>query len=369
LLAHLFFGVGATYLVVQSLQGKRKQTFAAIPPGANAPLRALEHQVRMEKKQKTMSAPAALKRITTTSEQRVALPALPAMPHLDAQVLPLTMAGMGGTGVGLTGGGGGGGGSGNGGGLNLFGLRDSRGSSLRGTFFDLKQTPERQPTPMTVKEYKDAVAHYMQGGMNDTSMSLHYFKGPTPLFATQIFIPRMNASEGPKAFGLAALVQPKLWIAHYKGSVIAPDSGTYHFVGVCDDVLIVRFNGRNVLDCGSLFPTGHEPERYYAFDGLKAMTKGWFKGCGEGDAVTVEAGQAYPIDILIGEWPGGEFKAYLLMRKEGADYKRDSKGNPILPLFRTASAEISVPPDTAPVYEKNGPIWKTTGASDLLMDR
>ena len=252
--------------------------------------------------------------------------------------------------------------------MNLFGLRDSHGSSLRGTFFDFKQTPSRRPTPMTVKEYKDAVSQFLLGGMNDNALSNRYFKGPTPLFATQIFIPRMNASEGPKAFNLENLVQPKLWIVHYKGSVIAPESGTFHFVGVCDDVLVVRFNGRNVLDCGSLFPTGHEPNLYYGFDGLKSMMHGWFKGCGEGDAVTVEAGQTYPLDIVIGEWPGGEFKAFLQMRKEGADYKKDSHGNPILPLFRVAATAVPAPTDGAPVFEKDGPIWRTAAAPDLLSD-
>ena len=100
LLAHLFFGVGATYLVVQSLQGKRKQTFAGPPASANAPAQALEHKVQMQKKQQTMSAPAAVKRITTTSDSRVSLPAMPAMPHLDTAIVPVTMAGMGGSGVG-----------------------------------------------------------------------------------------------------------------------------------------------------------------------------------------------------------------------------------------------------------------------------
>ena len=218
---------------------------------------------------------------------------------------------------------------------------------------------------MTTKEYKEAVSQFLLGGMNDTALANRYFKGPTPLYATQIFIPRMQASEGPKAFNLEAQVQPKLWIVHYKGTVIAPESGTFHFVGVCDDVLVVRFNGRNVLDCGSIFPTGREPNLYYSFDGLKAMTKphSWFKGCGEGDAVNVEEGHAYPIDIVIGEWPGGEFKAFLQMRKEGAEYKKDSHGNPILPLFRVAAAPVSALPDTAPVFAPDGPIWRSAPPS------
>ena len=111
-LAHVLFGLGATYLIVQNIQAKRKQNFAGAPQSPSAATRAVEHKVQMQKKQQTMSAPAAIKRITTTSNARVALPAMPAMPHLDSAITPLAMAGMGGTGVGLSMGGGGGGGGG-----------------------------------------------------------------------------------------------------------------------------------------------------------------------------------------------------------------------------------------------------------------
>ena len=266
-------------MIVQTIHAARKQTFNEQPRGSNASAHALEHKVQMEKKQQTMSAPAAVKRITTMGTARVALPTLPTM-STDAAVTPLAMAGMAGQGLGLGVGmgGGGGGGGGNGGGFSLFGL-STAGSGLPGTFFDLKQTPNRQPTPIgesstrillksALKEYQIAVTDFVANGMNDGTLISRYFKGPTQLYAPQIFIPRMNAKEGPKAFNLASQVEPSRWLIHYKGAVLAPESGTYRFVGVCDDVLVVRFNGKIVLDCGSMFATGKPPERFYAFDGL-----------------------------------------------------------------------------------------------------
>ncbi len=370
---HLLLGVGAGYLIVQTIQAKRKQTFTGPPKGANAPTRALEHQVQMQKKQHSMSAPPAVKRVTTTGNARVALPAMPAMPHTDMAIVPMTMAGMGVTGISMgTGQGGGeGGGGGNGAGLNLFGLRTG-GAGLLGTFFDLKQTPNRRPTKIgensgrglskeAQKEYQVAVSQYIKNGMDDRALTSRYFKGAIPLYATQIFIPRMLAKEGPKAFNLESQVEPSRWIVHYKGAVIAPESGTYRFVGVCDDVMVVRFDGRIVLDCGSMYATDRPPARFFAFDGLEAMMGGgsWFKGCGEGSAFDVEAGQTYPIDIVIGEWPGGEFKAYLQILKEGMEYQKDSKNNPILPLFRVAPGKTPTPAKgTAPVFMPDGPIWK-----------
>ena len=380
IVAHLLFGLGATYLIVQTIQGKRKQTFAGPPQSPNAPTRAIEHKVQMQKKQQTMSAPAPVKRITTTSNAKVALPAMPAMPKMDSAITPMAMAGMGGTGMSLgmgTGGGGSGGGGGGGGGLSLFGLRDNKGGALAGTLFDFKQTPDQRDTPLAKSTenyrptddaregYRQAVTQYVQGGMNDSSLVSRYFKGPNPLYTTQIYIPEISSDEGPAAFGLAGRVHPSRWIVHYKGSVVAPDTGEFHFVGVADDVLVVRFNNQIVLDCGSMFPSGHMPTKYYAFDGIKPY--GWFKGCGEGSPVNVEAGKTYPIDILIGEWPGGQFRASLQVRKEGAEYKQDSHGNPILPLFRTTDVKTQRPRTEAPVFEPDGPVWKAvaTPASSL----
>ena len=67
---------------------------------------------------------------------------------------------------------------------------------------------------------------------------------------------------------------------------------------------------------------------------------------------------------MIGEWPGGEFKAYLQILKEGAEYKRDSRGNPILSLFRVTASKTPTPvKDTAPVFAPDGPIWKIAKTS------
>lgn len=98
--AHLLFGMVATYMVVQTIQAKRKLTFKAGPPSPNPNQRAIEHKVSMAKKQSTMSAPVQAKRITTTGISKVALPAMPTMPGVNAAA-PGKMAGTGGAGVGV----------------------------------------------------------------------------------------------------------------------------------------------------------------------------------------------------------------------------------------------------------------------------
>jgi hypothetical protein len=357
--AHLLFGLGAAFWVVEHYQAARKLTFKAGPPSPNPSTRALEHKVQLARKQSTMSAPAAVKRITTTGLARVTLPDMPAMPKLDA--LPTKMAGAGGVNVSFNPGGmevSGGAGAG-GAAVPFFGFRESKGGgALVGKFYDLKQLKNGTPSKLDQdKGYPAELARFVNG-WNEATFS-KYFVGPNPLFTTQIFIPKINANQGPMAFGLGGRVQPKMWVVHYKGNVIPTESGTFHFVGMADDVLVVRFNGRVVLDCGSTNPSGHAPTKFYATAGLHLDPKmGWYKGLGVGDSFQVTGGQSYPMEVLLGEWPGGDFKAWLLIQKEGVEYEKDANGNPILPIFKLAPSTVARSGSEAPVVAKNGPIWK-----------
>ena len=355
---HLIFGLGAAVFVVQSYQAARKLTFKGGPPSPNPSTRAIEHKVQMAKKQSTMTAPSINKRIVTTGLSKVALPEMPAMPKVS--FAPTKMASAGGTdssfamgAMSATGGSGAGGAA-----VPFFGFRESRGGgSLVGRFYDLKQTKDKKPSGLDDKGYSDELHRFVSSGWNESHIA-KYFVGPNPLYTTQIFIPKMDADRGPHAFQLTG-VQPKMWVIHYKGNVIPPEGGNFRFVGMADDVLVVRFNGRNVLDCGSNRPSGKEPSKYYASDGLRLDKKmDWYKGLGVGDWFQVQGGNSYDMQVLIGEWPGGDFKAWLLLEKEGAEYEKDKSGNPILPVFKLQASEVTSASGEAPVFAKQGPVWK-----------
>ena len=68
--------------------------------------------------------------------------------------------------------------------------------------------------------------------------------------------------------------------------------------------------------------------------------------------------------MLIGEQPGGRVFFSLLMEQEGAEYRKDARGNPILPVFRVADIPVTEPEkgQTFPPYEPNGPVWRATSA-------
>ena len=358
ILAHLLFGMVAAYFIVATIQGKRPQDFQAPgPKGPNAPTRALEHKVQMAKKQSSMSAPVAAKRITTTGLSKVALPSMPAMPKMDAVVMPAAMTGMGGTGMGLGGfgggAGGGSGGGGGGGGLSLFGLR-SGGGGLQGTFYDLKQTRNKTPSAINnVEAFVHQLDQFLQGGWNEGLLS-QYFKGPTPLYATQVFVPLIASVEAPRAFGVEQLVQPSLWMALYKGQVSPPETGTYYFVGGGDNILIVRLNGSIVLDKSWNYQQIYGIDRAWKGTGLYDYKfEGAPYGFARGKAMELKAGQFYDIEILLGDDGGATFFS-LLVEKEGAEYMK-TNGLPILPIFRTS--QDPPPQGKQPPFQPGGPVW------------
>jgi hypothetical protein len=375
---HLLFGLAATYFIVQRVQAKRKITFQGGPPSTTASKRALEHKVSMAKKKKTGGAPPQAKRIVSAGLAKVSLPDLPTVPSA-ANVVPGMMAGMGGAGFGAgmgvgSGMGSGMGGGGGGGGMTMFGFHNASGGGLAGEFYDLKQTRGRRPSGVDNAKYGAIISQFIEKNWQESILN-DYYKAPKALFAAQLLIPAIEASSAPKAFDVERQVQPTRWVALYKGDVVAPESGTFHFVGVGDDVLFVRFNGKNVLngswDSPSQFGPGVNDrfgikiDERYRCEWPRPPHASHAGGFAKGGGFTVEAGKSYPIQILIGEWPGGMSHFVLLIEKDGGEYKRTPEGMPILPPFRTASVKDPKLENgqTLPPHLETGPIWRARAAS------
>jgi len=329
----------------------------------------------MAKKQNTMSAPAQARRITSTGLAKVSLPDMPVI-STSTDFTPGKMAGMGGTGVGLgfASGMAGGGTGARGGLVPFFGMRRS-GNGLAGSFYDLKQDKNGQPTNMALAAediesapekaanaaYEEELRKFCKAGWNQSRLR-RFFKAPEPLYTTQLFIPAISAVEAPNSFNVGDKVKPRRWIIHYEGKITPPESGKYRFVGFGDDVLAVKFNGRVVLDSGFTRPSDPPPpKQVYAFEGMSTDPKiNWGRGCAAGDTFEASAGSSYSIEIIIGEQPGGIFKAWLLLDKDGAQYDKDVKGNPRFPIFKLAPSAPPVPGSEAPAFGKDTSwsVWK-----------
>ena len=242
---------------------------------------------------------------------------------------------------------------GGGNGRGFFGAPIGSGrTGLIGTFYDLKQTPERKPTNMSPEQYGVVVCDFLKSWNKPKLQG--YFQAPTLLASSRIFTPDMPADEAPKAFGVAKDVNPSRWLAWYRAQVSPPKTGTYHFVGAGDDVLVVRFEGKTVLD-RCWYPNVRSPD----FDLKGIYDYGFAKfpgGFAKGPAVKARAGEYYDIDILIGEQPGGRFFAALLIEEEGVEYQKDSRGNPILHIFQVEIEPLGN--QQYPPHMDNGPVWK-----------
>lgn len=89
----------------------------------------------------------------------------------------------------------------------------------------------------------------------DTRVFAPYFVPDTKLYTSSFYIPMTSASYAPEAYQCADRVQDGGWVCVYKGRVRAPKTGKFRFVGTGDDYLGVRFNNDVVLQAGYLIPS------------------------------------------------------------------------------------------------------------------
>jgi hypothetical protein len=247
---------------------------------------------------------------------------------------------------------------------SIFGQSESTPAALKGTMIDLKQ-----PKAGATTDQKLFLKQFAESGFRK-SMLHDYYNARLELYATQFFMPNIEADEAPKAFQAEKEIQPRNWLIYYEGQFASPDNATYRFVGSGDDVLIVRVNDKIVLD-GSRSTSGAKtsgapdpitswvPTMENILAGPKMLPSG---PAVNGDWMTLEAGKNNKIEIVIGEIPGGKFGCYLFIEKQGKEYDKDPKrgGAPILPLFRTLAGKddwSEYKPEAIPAYERRGPIF------------
>lgn len=253
---------------------------------------------------------------------------------------------------------------------NLFGNKGTGSEGLSGHFYDLKQSRGGTPTGMASpageavnpwsaenNRYSGIVREFTARW--DESLLAGYYRSPAKLTTYHFLLPYMSADEAPRAFGAGRDVEPRRWLIHYKGEVKAPRRMAFRFVGAGDDVLVVRFNKRVVLDASASAPG--EYSEWPRVEELGRLTGPDSAPLQAGSWVQVQEGSVYPMEVLLGEKPGGGFAAFLLVQERGVEYapRPDNRG-PALPLFQ------AVPAKTARYEpERNGP---TMAAAPLAFD-
>ncbi|BCU77468.1 hypothetical protein [Luteolibacter sp. LG18] len=280
---------------------------------------------------------------------------------------------------------------GTGSGASPFGMLPTAGvEGMAGAFYDIKQTDKGKDTGVQPSGMPAIIRKFVEGSWRDNDLR-DYYEAKQKLSQTKLYIPRMSADNAPAAFKCQDEVKPSRWIVVYRGRVTPPKTAKYRFVGAADDVMVVRFNHKLVLDHGFTSGTtglsmmsshnrdvmtgaaqddgvkkklqesypGKLPVTFYKYSTLS----GWNNAIG-GLAVGAEfearSGSSYDMEILISEIPGGSFGACLLVEEIGATYEKDSTGAPILPLFRLDNT-LPERQGEAPPFAKDSPVWKLSG--------
>lgn len=228
---------------------------------------------------------------------------------------------------------------------SLFGSKGAKGDALVGFLYDLKQTADKKDSKMSGdgksnseaelkanRGYREVVGEFLKKW--DPKVFEPYYKSKDALSSYQIFIPKLNASDAPKAFDVQKDVKPSRWVIHYMGNFVAPSSGRFRFVGHGDDILVVRFNRKVVLDSGYTILTSGSAREVLGEVGVQQQK------LNGGDWFNMTEGQAYPIEILMGEEPGGAFYTFLMIEEKGKDYEKRKDGTFAYPIFQMAPTKI-----------------------------
>ena len=288
-----------------------------------------------------------------TSKNANASLAVASLPSLSNPLLSAGAIG-GGSSKGFGGGSGGGIGAGkgigSGGGRNFVSLFGTKGGTtvngLVGTLYDLKQTSDRKPTAAApantgIPPYRASVRDFLESGWSPGRLQ-KFFKSPDKLVSGQLFITSRSADDAPKAFEVEKLMKPSRWVIHYRGYVEVPSSLPFRFVGSGDDFLIVRWNRKIALDDGYETYFAGRDGNYKDF-GVKVSDQfkvnrapGSLHRLKAGPWLQVTKGTKVPMEVLIGETPGGVFDCYLAIEVAKSSTKKDGEyeGEGKLKLFR-----------------------------------
>lgn len=278
---------------------------------------------------------------------------------------------------------------------------------LKGTIYDIKRDRFGRLKPEVsahignwweyVKDdYMDTILDLMNRRVNDLKNNYVY---DTPVAAAHFYLNRkygvsmdnalkVNASGDIITDSSSDIISAEPielkggWIGIFRGKVTAPRSMKFRFVGTADDTLIVRFNGKVVLETGYVIPssfkgnngdetfskgkdrhyqqairTGTEPKhRGYSLIALKStpFINSELGGLVGGTPISVTEGNSYPIEVIIGEC--GRHAFYYLMTQQ----IRGSGKTAPLEIFRTNDTwpiKHQQGSENGPSFSDSSPIW------------
>ncbi|WP_372795870.1 SHD1 domain-containing protein [Pontiella sp.] len=221
--------------------------------------------------------------------------------------------------------------------MTVFGAGQTIGNDFVGTFYDLKRSRNGNERAMDVTQYADELTKFCRSGWKPSTLA-KFYQSPKKLYTTTFCIPQVRSTFAPFAFDEPDTIACQ-WAVHYTGQLVHHEDIKFRFWGHGDDVLIVRVDGEIVLD-GS-WDSDTYGARLIAGKWVSSATKNrqWYLGnnlAWGGDWIELKAGVPKDMEVLIGEQPGGNFVAMLLVEVDGAEYETNPQNQKFLPIFRSA---------------------------------
>ncbi|MEI6891460.1 MAG: SHD1 domain-containing protein [Pontiella sp.] len=221
--------------------------------------------------------------------------------------------------------------------MTVFGGAQTIGNDFEGTFYDLKRTRSGNNRAMDTTAYADALTKFCRSGWKASALA-QYFQSPKKLYSTSICIPHVPSTLAPFSFGEPDTIATQ-WAVVYRGKLVHYKDIKFRFWGHADDVMSVRVDGKIVLDAS--WESNGYGARLISGKWVSSATKNrqWYLGNNRawgGDWIELKAGVPLDMEVLIGEQPGGNFCAMLLVEEEGVKYETNPQNQDLLPIFRTA---------------------------------
>lgn len=223
--------------------------------------------------------------------------------------------------------------------MSQFGTAVTTGSDLVGTFYDFNRSRTGTALVTDPIELAGLISKFLTRSWSPNVFS-QYYRSPNKLYSTSIAMPPLQSTQAPTAFGEDD-GQAWCWLVHYTGKLVYDQDIRFRFWGFGDDILAVRVNKEiKFMACFPEWVTDFDEHTAHLWQSSSADNRKYPMGNHHsvvGDWITLKAGEAQDLEILIGESHGGVFAAMLMVEVEGVEYPRNPHRNgPMLPFFKTA---------------------------------
>ena len=217
--------------------------------------------------------------------------------------------------------------------VSVFGGGQSIGNDFEGYLYDLKRNRQGRGVIMGDDMFRSELRKFVLSGWKPSKLA-RYYRSPKKLYTTHFMIPPVPTPMAPDVFG-APEMDSYYFMMHYKGTLVSPEPITFRFRGAGDAYLMVRVDGKEVLLACWFFHDvffdwwqSDDPDtrKYYLGNQQAAV----------GDWITLEPGVPLNMEVMFGEYRGGDLSAILTVEVQGQEYEKNRYGAPILPAFKTA---------------------------------